>query len=390
MARIKHCVTNGPVVVIYLNYGPYHIARLRALSGILSGTIGIEVAQEQKLYPWRSAKDNLGFESRTLFHKPFEQISALEQKNAVTRVLDELGPSVVIVVGYNTPAMRAAAVWARRVRKTCIMIAETTWFDKRRYWPIEMAKAVWCRTYYDSLCLPGERSVQYFSQLHFPKSLIWRTGNVVDNNFFCEQSDLIKKNSERERQARELPEKYFLAVNRLSDEKNLFGLAEAFEKYRFKGGDWSLVVVGGGPKEADLNRVIEQRKINGIVLVSWKQYLELPAYYALASCFILASTSEPWGLVANEAMACGLPLLVSRYCGCVPELCRRGINGYDFDPYDSESLAALMLKFSGGKYDLKLMSEASRNIIACFTPESWASSLRDCIEVSLARANEKR
>ena len=180
---------------------------------------------------------------------------------------------------------------------------------------------------------------------------IWRSGNVIDNDFFAEQSDLVKKYPESERQARGLPGKYFLAVNRLSSEKNLLRLVEAFGKYKFSGGLWSLVIVGSGPQETALKSVIERNAIKDLVLISWKQYLELPAYYALASCFILASTSEPWGLVVNEAMACGLPVLVSRYCGCVPELCRRGTNGYDFDPYNSEALAALMLKFSEGEYE---------------------------------------
>ena len=138
---------------------------------------GVEIAGEQKLYPWRPAKDDLGFESRTLFQKPFEEISAFEQKAAVNRVLDKLDPSAVVVVGYNYPAMRAAAIWARQQKKACIMIAETTWFEKRRVWPLEVAKAVWCRRYYDYLCLPGRTQHSIFRAFAFsdePHLAIWQ------------------------------------------------------------------------------------------------------------------------------------------------------------------------------------------------------------------------
>jgi glycosyltransferase involved in cell wall biosynthesis len=85
-------------------------------------------------------------------------------------------------------------------------------------------------------------------------------------------------------------------------------------------------------------------------------------------------------LVVNEAMACGLPILISRKCGCQPELCWRGLNGYDFDPLDVSELVGLMARVSGGELDLEAMGEASRQIIAPLTPDGWARVLLDCIE----------
>jgi 1,2-diacylglycerol 3-alpha-glucosyltransferase len=58
----------------------------------------------------------------------------------------------------------------------------------------------------------------------------------------------------------------------------------------------------------------------------------------LASAFIQASTTEQWGLVVNEAMASGLPVLVSERCGCAPDLVKNGVNGYTFDPYDIKEI----------------------------------------------------
>jgi len=346
--------------------------------------VAVEVACEQKLYPWRPSKENLGFESRTLFNSAFEGVPRLEQKRTVNEFLNELNPSAVVVAGYSEPAMRVAAIWARRMNKVCVMTTTTTRFDHRRFLPKEIGKALWCRTYYDALCLPGERSAKYFEHLWFPPDRIWRCGNVVDNAFFVSQSDRVRENHERERHQRGLPEHYFLAVSRLSKEKNLVRLLDAFENYKRRGGKWALVIIGSGPQEADLKTFVEQHHVPAVIFHDWKQYDELPAYYGLASCFVLPSISEPWGLVVNEAMACGLPVLVSRHCGCVPELCRQEVNGYDFDPYDHEALASLMLKISGGETDLKAMGEASRRIIGNYTPETWALSLKDCVDTMLS------
>jgi glycosyltransferase involved in cell wall biosynthesis len=102
----------------------------------------------------------------------------------------------------------------------------------------------------------------------------------------------------------------------------------------------------------------------------------LPAYYALAGAFVLASTSETWGLVVNEAMACGLPVLVSKRCGCAQDLVADGRNGFTFDPLDVQALTRLMLRMASPGLDLAAMSRASREIIARWTPSLWANNLR--------------
>ncbi|MEJ2070311.1 MAG: glycosyltransferase family 4 protein [Syntrophobacterales bacterium] len=103
----------------------------------------------------------------------------------------------------------------------------------------------------------------------------------------------------------------------------------------------------------------------------------------MASVFILPSSHlEQWGLVVNEAMASGLPVLVSSACGCVPELVQEGVNGFSFDPSDREGLARLMLKMSSQEAELKTMGEASRRLIADWSPEVFAQNLFQAVKVA--------
>ncbi len=375
--------------ILYPNLGPYHVARLQALSNHLDCFAAVEISGRAAKYPWRTCDPNVVFEYRTLFEKPYEMIPSADRKKAVERVLDELQPQGVMATGYYDAGMRAAANWAKKHSIPCIMTTDSTLLDKPRSWPKEFVKSLWIRHHYDALFLPGIRSEAYYVGLRFPEERIWLGTSVVDNEFFEEQSRAVREGNGDVRSTLAMPLQYFFTVARLSPEKNITGLLDAFSSYRKQGGRWHLVIAGSGPQEEELKKGTEAKSIPAVHFIGWKQYDELPVYYGLASCFILPSISEPWGLVVNEAMACGLPVLVSRRCGCQPDLCRRGLNGYDFNPYDTDELTALMLECSGGEIDLPALGRESLKIIANYTPETWALSLTDCFLTTLKNYPDK-
>jgi glycosyltransferase involved in cell wall biosynthesis len=116
----------------------------------------------------------------------------------------------------------------------------------------------------------------------------------------------------------------------------------------------------------------------------FRQIGELPRFYAHAGAFVHASTTEQWGLVVNEAMACGLPVIVSNRVGCAQDLVQDGVNGYTFDPYDVEQLAQLMHRLTEApKHRLSEMGDASRAIIADWGPERFAAGLKAAVDKAL-------
>lgn len=147
---------------------------------------------------------------------------------------------------------------------------------------------------------------------------------------------------------------------------------------------WSLVLLGDGPLKSDLCRLISDLRLDACVhLPGFKQYHELPVYYGLASAFVHASTTEQWGLVVNEAMASGLPVLVSNRCGCAQDLVKEGVNGFTFDPCNIEQLAQLMLKLSTLNNQLSTLGSASRELISQWGPERFASGLKSAVESAM-------
>ena len=140
---------------------------------------------------------------------------------------------------------------------------------------------------------------------------------------------------------------------------------------------WDLVLLGDGPLRETLNAQLTTLNLHSHVhLAGFKQYDELPVYYALAKAFVHPSTTEQWGLVVNEAIASGLPVIVSERCGCVPELVNG--NGFIFDPTDEHELASLLFRMATlSDDDRRRFADASYKIAANFAPERFGEGL-DC------------
>jgi glycosyltransferase involved in cell wall biosynthesis len=151
-----------------------------------------------------------------------------------------------------------------------------------------------------------------------------------------------------------------------------------------------LVLLGDGPLKPELERLVAELKLqDSVVMPGFKQYDELPFFYALAGAFIHASTVEQWGLVVNEAMASGLPVLVSNRCGCAQDLVKDGVNGFNFDPYHPEQMAELMFRLSAPQFPLADFGAASRRIITDWSPERFAKGFCQSIESALGAPRPK-
>ena len=123
-------------------------------------------------------------------------------------------------------------------------------------------------------------------------------------------------------------------------------------------------------------------------LPGFKPYDELPFYYASANAFVHASAVEQWGLVVNEAIASGLPVIVSDRCGCAPELVNG--NGFTFDPTNEHELAARLLEMASLSHqERKHLGDSSYRIAANFTPARFGEGLEGAARAAM-RAPQKR
>jgi hypothetical protein len=180
----------------------------------------------------------------------------------------------------------------------------------------------------------------------------------------------------------------FLFVGRLSAEKGLDNLLQAFARVLVQSSTAQLRIVGDGPLKEPLRKLCAVLNMQErVTFVGGLGAQDLAYEYARALCLILPSRSEPWGLVANEALHYGCPVVVSENCGCVQELVSDVSYGLRFQVGDVNDLVAKMITATTAFADVKETAKCCLSAIASFTPER---SARETLEGCCCVADRSR
>lgn len=352
--------------------GPYHACRIEAAMQL--GSLSVIDCGAQHSVGYERVQ---GLPCRSI------EVKALTRA-ALGAALAAASPDVLAVPGWGSRAARLATTWAAENDVPLIVFSDNQkrpdGSPGRWYWAKRILAGI-----YRAAVVAGTRHVMYMTRLGMPESAIFTGVDVVDNDYFARASEACRRDPAKLRRSLNLPTHYILAVNRLTAQKNIKGLIDSFELYSRRGcpGDLKLVIAGDGPLKESIAAHINSLGLEKeVFLFGAADYSTLPILHGLADLFVLASRQETWGLVVNEAMASGLPVLVSSDCGCCNDLVEDGRNGFVFDPRDSSDLAGRFIEFGEGRHDLGSMCSASREIISRWTPTRFADSLWKAAEIA--------
>lgn len=384
LSRNSAGAPSGPLAVCVPRIGPYHAARLRA-AATRGDLVVVETRRTDGEYAWDEVRDLDGIPRRTLLSgSEGELASTAGIRQQMLETLDEVRPRGIAVTGWSEPDALAALEWSLGRGVPAIMMSESQERDASRSWLKERLKQAILGASSAAL-VGGAPHANYIARLGMPPGRIVPGYDVVDNDWFAQGADAARRHAPELRAALGLPEKFFLASNRFIEKKNLERLLEAFARYRAAAGTggWHLVLLGSGPLEARLRtRVAELSLVPSVHFAGFQQYEALPQFYGLASAFVHASTTEQWGLVVNEAMAAGLPVLVSKACGCAADLVQKGRNGYRFDPLDVAEIAEMLRIVADDRERCLEMGQESRRIIADWSPTLFGENLWKAMELA--------
>ena len=163
----------------------------------------------------------------------------------------------------------------------------------------------------------------------------------------------------------------FLFVGQMVERKGIRELLDVWNRHIQKYPQDNLIVIGNGVLEEKLKQ--QYASEDSIHILGAINYDILYQYYAICDVFIMPTLEDNWCLVIPEAMACGKPVACSIYNGGHYELVQDGINGYKFDPLNSDSILKTLDKFH--HTDLSKMGVASREIESNFTPDKAAQRI---------------
>jgi glycosyltransferase involved in cell wall biosynthesis len=289
--------------------------------------------------------------------------------------LRKAAPDAILCGGYNYPAVWRALFWAQRNHVPFLLWTESNTRDFRsgRAW-IEFLKTRFLRAC-DGYVVPGKSSLEYLREYETREEAIFTAPNAVDTQFFAQRAEQVRSDAGA-RKGFNLPARFVLFVGRLVAEKGVFDLLRAYHALPARlREEIGLVFVGDGAARSSLSSAAAKINPGVVHFAGFVQREDLPVYYALADALVFPTHTDPWGLVVNEAMACGLPVICSRAAGCAEDLVRDYWNGRLVCPGDTEGLASAMHELGCDAPLRSIMGARSREQIAAYSPEACAAGM---------------
>ncbi|HSL42299.1 MAG TPA: glycosyltransferase family 4 protein [Anaerolineales bacterium] len=393
-------MSHKKIVFVQTTLGHYEHARLLDLAQYCQGEgfafLNIELSGSIRDYPWFRTTVQQGYSNLSLF--PSDKLDEIPEKKlwrALKDCLEKLEPDVVFLAGYSLSILRKAKIWCERRKIATVLISDSNEFDKRRYTPVEFLKSLFVRRF-DAAFVAGQSSSVYIQHLGIPKERIAFGCDVVDVKKLAEQAVCSRKHIFEIRQRWNLPLNYFLFVGRMIPEKNIIGLLAAFEQFLRKkesNGEWHLVICGAGGQEKEIEVFLKNLSSEDQSIIHLPGFVEpdrLVDFYSAASYLVLPSISETWGLVVNEAMACSLPVIVSKRAGSSFDLVREGENGWTIDPFDTEMMSNVLGNAANmDERTREKFGQKSRALITNWDLDLFSRGVVESSRMALAHAQHK-
>jgi glycosyltransferase involved in cell wall biosynthesis len=294
----------------------------------------------------------------------------------LTAALHKIAPDVILCGGYNYLASWQALAWARKRGVPFLAWVESTAKDDRSHSRLVESLKRRFISNCSAFVVPGRSSDQYMRNFDIRPSNIFVAPNAVDVELFAQKSAAARAESMLYREKLQLPSRFFLYVGRLVEQKGIFDLLDAYgtlaERTRNETG---LVFVGNGPDKTELMARASMICPGTVKFAGFVQRDELPYYYGLAEACILPTYSDPWGLVVNEAMACGLPVVVTDVAGCAADLVEDRWNGFLIAPRQPSELASTLEILAGNVEMGSTMGQRGQERIVQYSPEICAAGI---------------
>jgi glycosyltransferase involved in cell wall biosynthesis len=346
----------------------------------------IEVSTTSTTYAWEPSGDIAGAEKITLFPgQAFEKISRVQRFRKLFATLRQCD-IVFFGVSYNEPDIIALS-WLLRFMGVKVMMMTASKYDDfpRTVW-FEVLKSAILSSYRGAI-VGGRRQADYLRFLGFRKRTVLPGYNSVGLDRVRAQGGHVLAPA-----GTAFQERHFIYVGRFVSKKNMFNLIEAYARYIGMAGATArrLVLIGSGPLEQALRERLDALQIAH--MVDFPGFLPAPEVSRALSrslALVLVSTEEQWGLVVNEALAFGLPIVASFPLGACDALIRNLVNGFVVEPESVDGIASAMHGISADRVEWERMVAESHSRAWLADSERFADALEVIVDPSSEPARSR-
>ena len=363
--------------LIWAQFAAYHMDRCEAVARRLEGrqsVTAIEVATTSTAYQWEPSGPLAVARKVTLFPgRSFDDVPRLARFCAMLKATWPCR-TVCIGVSYAEPDIIALSWLLRLCGKRVVVFSESKFDDLPRFFGTELLKAA-LLSCYNAAIVGGARHLAYFRFLGFRRRPVLPGYDTVGCNRIAAEGAAAGRETDSANRS-------FVFVGRFVDKKNLLRLLDGYRAYCDLAGPSArrLVLVGSGPLEPALREHIDQLGLaEQVDLPGFLQAEAVARQLAGALALVLVSTEEQWGLVVNEALAMGLPVIASTQVGSCDALVRNMVNGFVVPPGSAEGIGRAMQALAEDPARWERMSAASRD-------RAWLADterLADAVELLL-------
>jgi glycosyltransferase involved in cell wall biosynthesis len=278
----------------------------------------------------------------------------------VARALRAWKPELAVLTGWHSK-MLVQAWWASaRLRVPRVVRGESSALAYRPRWK-RIAHRIWLRGF-DGFLAIGKANRDFYRQSGIADARIHDCPYIVDNQRFAAAADAARTRRAELRRRWSIPEgaTCFLFCGKLIPKKRPLDLLQAARRATAERAALHVLVVGNGELTAEARALVESHRLP-VTFAGFLNQTEIVDAYVAADCLVLPSDAgETWGLVVNEAMACGLPAIVSDQVGCGPDLVDDGVTGAICPTGDVDALARKLATFAGNGSALRAMGMHAR------------------------------
>lgn len=294
--------------------------------------------------------------------------------------------AVLVFTGYMCATFWIALFAAKLARVPILYGADATTLDAQdgRGWKAAIKKLVWPPLFRmaDMVLVPSSGTAALMRSLEIPANRVQLTPYVVDNDWWTAMASRVERRAVRDKW--NIPEDapVILFCAKLQPWKRPQDLLQAFARAGIPNS--YLVYAGDGAMRQQLESEASELGIRDRVrFFGFVNQTALPEFYSSSDVMVLPSEYEPFGVVVNEAMLCGCPVVASDHVGARLDLIREGETGFVYPMGDIGALAAVLRQAFHSDSKLKEMGNAARRRISQWSPEMNMEAMVDAIEKAI-------